>query len=338
MQKILVTGSNGRFGKILQNLNSKKFIFRNKQQCNILSSKSIFNNLKKYRPSHILHLAGLSRPMILHEKDIIKSIDLNIVGTCNLVKEASKLGIKIIYLSTSYVYPGKKGNYKEEDAVKPWNNYSWSKLGGECAVQMYKNSLIIRMCMTEKPFIHKKAYVNVKTNFMYQEDAARIILKLGKTTIRTIKNKSIAPKTLFRAAAILLPLITLSYFSVSQQEKINTVYEQMATLNPFPSAKSISKTPDLKTKRTIEIKSDPINESNAIFSQKTYYIIAGAFAVEENANRMLNKLNSWNYNAMIIKENKLLRVSYNSFQNREDAVLALNKIKKQNPDAWLFTK
>tara|TARA_B100001248_G_scaffold165245_1_gene124952 strand:- start:605 stop:1300 length:696 start_codon:yes stop_codon:yes gene_type:complete len=178
MQKILVTGSNGRFGKILQKLILKKFIFRNKQQCNVLSSKSISNNLKKYRPSHILHLAGLSRPMILHEKDIIKSIDLNIIGTCNLVKEASKLGIKIIYLSTSYVYPGKKGNYKEEDAVKPWNNYSWSKLGGECAVQMYKNSLIIRMCMTEKPFIHKKAYVNVKTNFIYQEDAAKIILKL----------------------------------------------------------------------------------------------------------------------------------------------------------------
>ena len=178
MQKILVTGSNSRFGKILKNLNIKKFIFRNKQQLNILSSRSISNNLNKYKPSHILHLAGLSRPMIIHEKDIIKSINLNIVGTCNLVKEASKLGIKIIYLSTSYVYPGKKGNYREEDAVKPWNNYSWSKLGGECAVQMYKNSLIIRMCMTEKPFIHKKAYVNVKTNFIYQEDAAKIILKL----------------------------------------------------------------------------------------------------------------------------------------------------------------
>ena len=178
MQKILVTGSNSRFGKILKNLNIKKFIFKSKQQLNILSPKSISNNLKKYKPSHILHLAGLSRPMIIHEKDIIKSINLNIVGTCNLVKEASKLGIKIIYLSTSYVYPGKKGNYKEEDAVKPWNNYSWSKLGGECAVQMYKNSLIIRMCMTEKPFVHKKAYVNVKTNFIYQEDAAKIILKL----------------------------------------------------------------------------------------------------------------------------------------------------------------
>ena len=37
----------------------------------------------------------------------------------------------------------KKGNYSEEDPVKPWNNYGWSKLGGECAVQMYKNSLIL---------------------------------------------------------------------------------------------------------------------------------------------------------------------------------------------------
>tara|TARA_B100001173_G_C15543270_1_gene360556 strand:- start:103 stop:528 length:426 start_codon:yes stop_codon:yes gene_type:complete len=86
--------------------------------------------------------------------------------------------IKIIYLSTSYVYPGTKGNYNEKDALKPWNNYSWSKLGGECAVQMYKNSLIVRLCMTEKPFIHDKAYANVKSNFIFQEDAAKIILKI----------------------------------------------------------------------------------------------------------------------------------------------------------------
>ena len=178
MPKIIVTGSDGRFGKILQNLNNKKFIFRNKKQLNILSLKSIKNNLKKFKPVAILHLAGLSRPMKIHEREIQKSIDLNIIGTCNLVKEASKLGIKIIYLSTSYVYPGEKGNYKEEDAVKPWNNYSWSKLGGECAVQMYKNSLIVRLCMTEKPFIHNKAYANVKTNFIFQEDAAKLLLKI----------------------------------------------------------------------------------------------------------------------------------------------------------------
>ena len=178
MKKILVTGSNGRFGKILQKLKNKKFIFRNKKQLNILSVHSICKNLKRYKPKYILHLAGLSRPMKIHNENIEKSIDLNIIGTCNLVKEASNLGIKIIYLSTSYVYPGNKGNYSEEDSIKPWNNYSWSKLGGECAVQMYKNSLIIRLCMTEKPFVHKNAYANVKSNFIFQEDAAKLILKI----------------------------------------------------------------------------------------------------------------------------------------------------------------
>ena len=177
MIKVIVTGSGGRFGKILQKLN-KKFIYRNKKQLNILSPKSILNNLNRYKPTHIVHLAGLSRPMKIHEQNIDKSIDLNIIGTCNLVKEASKMKIKLIYLSTSYVYPGIKGNYNEKDALKPWNNYSWSKLGGECAVQMYKNSLIVRLCMTEKPFIHDKAYANVKSNFIFQEDAAKIILKI----------------------------------------------------------------------------------------------------------------------------------------------------------------
>ena len=177
MLKIIVTGSDGRFGKILKKLNNK-FIFKSKKELNILSSNSILKNLRKYKPKYILHLAGLSRPMKIHNTDIRKSIDLNIIGTCNVVKEASKLGIKVIYLSTSYVYPGKKGNYKEEDPVKPWNNYSWSKLGGESAVQMYKNSLIIRLCMTEKPFVHKKAYANVKSNFIFQEDAAKLILKV----------------------------------------------------------------------------------------------------------------------------------------------------------------
>ena len=178
MSKILVTGSDGRFGRIIKKFNNKRFIFRNKKELNILSESSIEKNLKRYKPKAILHLAGLSRPMKIHEKNISKSINLNIIGTCKLVNIASKFKIKMIYLSTSYVYPGNKGGYKENDPLKPWNNYSWSKLGGECAVQMYNNSLILRLCMTEKPFIHKNAYANVRSNFIYQEDAAKIILKL----------------------------------------------------------------------------------------------------------------------------------------------------------------
>ena len=210
MPRIIVTGSEGRFGKILKKLNNK-LIFRNKKQLNILSKTSIQKNLKKYKPSHILHLAGLSRPMKVHEKNISKSIDLNIIGTCNLVKESSKKGVKLIYLSTSYVYPGLRGNYNEEDALKPWNNYSWSKLGGECAVQMYQNSLIVRLCMTEKPFIHNRAYANVKTNFIYQEDAAKIILKL------------ISKKGIINVGG---PSQTVHQFAKKSNKKIKKIYSK----------------------------------------------------------------------------------------------------------------
>ena len=191
-QKILVTGGDGRFAKILKEKNQKLNLhFLSKSQCNILNLKSIEKNTKKYKPSIILHCAGLSRPMGVHEKDISKSIDLNIIGTSNLVKVCEKNNIKIIYFSTGYVYEGKKGNYKESDPVRPFNNYGLSKLGGECAVSMYKNSLILRITMTEKPFLYKKAYDNLKSNFMFHEDLVNLLPKLlNKKGIINVGGKS----------------------------------------------------------------------------------------------------------------------------------------------------
>ena len=178
-KRIVITGGAGRFGNELKKVKTNyKLFFPTKKKLDILKINTVKNFLKKIRPNFVIHLAGLSRPMKEHDKNINKSINLNIIGTANLVSICSKLKIKLIYFSTSYVYPGKKGNYKESDALLPWNNYGWSKLGGECAVQMYKNSLILRVSMTEKPFIHKKAFANVKMNFMFHEDLAKILIKI----------------------------------------------------------------------------------------------------------------------------------------------------------------
>ena len=178
-KKIVVTGGSGRFAKSLKKIKSKyKFIFPKKNDLDITDLNSIKIFLQKNKPKSVLHLAGLSRPMIEHEKNIVKSINLNIIGTANLVNICSKLKIKLIYFSSSYVYPGNKGNYNEEDPLLPWNNYAWSKLGGECSIQMYKNSLILRVCMTEKPFLHKKAFANVKLNFIYHKELAKILVKI----------------------------------------------------------------------------------------------------------------------------------------------------------------
>ena len=177
--KIVITGGSGRFGSILQKkYKSNKLFYPNKKQLNILSIKSIEKFLRKIKPKFLIHLAALSRPMKIHDNNISKSIDLNIIGTANITKVCSKLNIKLIYFSTNYVYEGKKGNYNETHPLLPASNYAWSKLGGEASVQMYPNSLILRICMTEKPFIHKKAFYNVKTNFIFQEQVAEILFKI----------------------------------------------------------------------------------------------------------------------------------------------------------------
>ena len=178
-KNIVVTGGSGRFGQCLKNFKSNhKILFPTKKELDILNLRKIEKYLKKNKPNIFIHLAGLSRPMKIHEKNIIKSIDLNIIGTANVTKVCSKLGIKLIYFSTNYVYPGTKGNYKETDPLLPVNNYAWSKLGGESSVQLYKNSLILRVSMTEKPFIHKKAFANVKSSFIYHEDVRRYLFRL----------------------------------------------------------------------------------------------------------------------------------------------------------------
>ena len=178
-KKIIMTGGSGRFGQVFKKFKSSKNIFfPSKKTLNLTNINSIKKYVKKIKPNYLIHCAALSRPMDIHEKNIEDSISKNIIGTCNIVKVCNQEKIKLIYFSTNYVYAGTKGNYSEDDPVLPINNYALSKLGGECAVQMYKNSLILRICMSEKPFIHKKAFNDVETNFMYHEDFAKNLLKL----------------------------------------------------------------------------------------------------------------------------------------------------------------
>ncbi len=176
-KNILVTGNSSRFCKFLKENTkfAKNLIFTSKKEFNILNLKQMEKFLYNKKINLLIHIAGLSRPMRLHDKYIEKSIDANIIGTANIVKLCKKKKIKLIYFSTNYVYSSKKGNYKETDSLKPINNYAWSKLGGESSVQMYKNSLILRLSMTDYPFTHKKAVSGAFTSFIFNKTVAQIL-------------------------------------------------------------------------------------------------------------------------------------------------------------------
>jgi|TARA_R110000824_G_scaffold232511_1_gene420579 dTDP-4-dehydrorhamnose reductase len=179
MKKLLISGANGKFAKQVIKYNDKyNIIAPLRTEMDIVDISQIEKCVLEYKPDIFLHSAALTRPMVKHINNPDVSIKTNIIGTSNVVMVCMKYNIKLVYLSTDYVYPGTKGNYKEEDPVKPFNSYAWSKLGGECAVQLYDNSLILRMSMSEKPFPHPKALVDVKKSMIYNDEAAKIVLKL----------------------------------------------------------------------------------------------------------------------------------------------------------------
>ena len=126
-KKIVFTGGTGRFAKVFKKISKKeKVYFPKKNELNIENLNSINKYLNKIKPAYLIHTAALSRPMNVHDKNITKSINTNIIGTANIVIACHKKNIKLIYFSTNYVYPGTKGNYKETDPVLPINNYAIS--------------------------------------------------------------------------------------------------------------------------------------------------------------------------------------------------------------------
>lgn len=175
-KNIIISGGNSRFCSFLKkNLSNDNVVYSNKKNLNILDYNKLLKKLRDKKIKIFIHIAALSRPMKIHDKNIGLSIQTNIIGTANVVRACKELKIKLIYFSTNYVYPCKKGNYKETDGLCPVNNYGWSKLGGECAVQMLKNSLILRLAITDYPFAYNKAIKNAYSSFIYNKDFAKIL-------------------------------------------------------------------------------------------------------------------------------------------------------------------
>jgi len=176
--KILFTGGNGHLCSNFKNVKNSNFIFLNKNELDIRNIESIDDSFSKYEFDYVIHSAAITRPMKNHETNPLISIDTNIIGTANLVKKCVEYNKKLIYISTDYVYGGGDGNYCEESPVLPPNNYGWSKLGGECSVNMISSFLILRIAMVEYPFPHEYAFSDVLKSAIWSDDLPYIVLSL----------------------------------------------------------------------------------------------------------------------------------------------------------------
>jgi len=161
-------------------------------------------------------------------------------------------------------------------------------------------------------------------------------------------------KWIWKAAAVLaLPILGVGIFALSH--KIESTDWQYASFKLF-GTKSRVATYSPAANRTIPtyigteeaewVSTAVVTESAALptanaevvsTSQQKYEIIVGAFAVPENANRMLRELKKKGFNASLAgKKGNLQLVSAASDSNYDAIILALDKIKSEiNPSAWL---
>ena len=161
------------------------------------------------------------------------------------------------------------------------------------------------------------------------------IQKKTKTKkIIDINRSSKTKKISYKAAAVLIPLILLSLTNILLDTSTNNINIQKSDLNFFKK----SKVPKLDVaENKIEKEIEKI-ETITTPKKKNYHVIAGAFIEKSNAEKLNNSLIESNFNSeILLSENGYHRVSYNSFESKENAIIELEKLKRINKSAWILT-
>lgn len=161
--------------------------------------KQMDDFIEKGNYDAIVHAAAFTSPPKV-EEDPIKALDVNVIGTSNIVKLCIKHCLKLIYISTDYVFKGDEGNYQEDDPVYPINKYAWSKLGGECSVRMYDNAVIIRTSFGPNVFPYENAFSDQWTSRESVTDIAKKIAKVIKSDFTGTVHLGSKRRTVFEYA------------------------------------------------------------------------------------------------------------------------------------------
>lgn len=147
MLRVLITGAQGQLGQALiaQQPENIEFIGCSKAEMDITDIGQIERTLLIKKPHIIINCAAYTA-VDKAEVNKEQAYLVNEQGVKNLAKVCKRKNIKVLHLSTDYVFSGKRNTaYTENDLAEPINIYGQSKLAGEQALSLLnKNALIIR--------------------------------------------------------------------------------------------------------------------------------------------------------------------------------------------------
>ncbi|CBK75372.1 dTDP-4-dehydrorhamnose reductase [Butyrivibrio fibrisolvens 16/4] len=151
MRKILVTGCNGQLGRAIQNeyKDEVEFILTDVVEgekispLNIMDLDEVLSFVEAKKPDVIINCAAATN-VDGCEKDWDFAYKLNALGPRNLAIAASKVGAKLVHVSTDYVFPGNGSSpITEFDQPAPISAYGKTKYEGEKFVQQFADKWFI---------------------------------------------------------------------------------------------------------------------------------------------------------------------------------------------------
>lgn len=180
LMKILVIGANGFLGSQYFSYNNKEintddvsFIAADLYQTNldpnipfynidITDEKEVFRNLNTINPDIVLLSAAMTNVDLCEmQKELASKI--NTQGPINIVKACEKINCKLVFVSTDFVFDGRReiGRYTEKDCPNPLSYYGKTKLAAELAIKASEAEYLI--CRTAVLYGWNKERLNFIT-------------------------------------------------------------------------------------------------------------------------------------------------------------------------------
>jgi dTDP-4-dehydrorhamnose reductase len=135
MTKVVIVGASGFIGKRIYSYLSDKFevygtgyTSKDFDRVDITDEKGLEKYILAKNPDIILWLSA-KKDVAFCENNPVESFEINVKGLYNLLNILKKYELKpkIIYMSADRIFDGRKGNYTENDAISPQNNYGFNK-------------------------------------------------------------------------------------------------------------------------------------------------------------------------------------------------------------------
>jgi dTDP-4-dehydrorhamnose reductase len=155
MRRILVIGAKGMLGRDLVKIlhstfhthqdSNREILEWDMDEIDIREEKKTVNKIESFRPEIVINVAAYT-DVDGCESNEEKAFAVNAEGMKHVALGALRCRAKVVYLSTDYIFDGKKREpYLEDDAPNPLNVYGRSKWKGEQYVrELVKDVLIVR--------------------------------------------------------------------------------------------------------------------------------------------------------------------------------------------------